>query len=189
MPVKQCKSAGQGTATVLMKSMENPHPEHQNKESLQAGGPETQTANQVPKQTSQFWRVPKEPNPSFAEDMRGKWKSLKTRFMRYDKELLSVSEDWTLSERWVRTVRSETFVHTQEHEVWAYKNLLAAASLTEEAEWVYSVSVIMFSQAWGVFLRPGIKRKLSLFSTFKKCRLMIYSFQISTFNTIRVTRL
>lgn len=139
MPVKQCKSAGQGTATVLMESVKNPHPEHQNKESLQAGRPETQAANQVLKQTPQFWRAPKKPNPSFDEDIRGKWKSLKTRFMRYDKELLSVSEDWTLSERWVRTVRSETFVHTQEHEVWAYKNPLAAASLTEEAEWVNSV--------------------------------------------------
>lgn len=28
-------------------------------------------------------------------------------------KLLSVSEDWTLSERWIRTARSETFVHTK----------------------------------------------------------------------------
>lgn len=128
-----------------------------------AGGPETQVANGVPKQSPQFWGVPKEPNPSFGEDMRGKEKSLKTRFVRYDKEFLAASEDWPLSERWGRT-----FVHTQEHEVWAHKNLLAAAPPTEEAEWEHSVWVIMYFQAWGVLLRLGIKRQLHLFCIFKE---------------------
>lgn len=116
-------------------------------------------------------RSPKEPNPSFDEDVRGKWKSLKTRFKSYDEELLSVTEDWTLNEMWVRTAK----VHTQEHEMGAQKNLLAAASPTEEAEWVHLVWVVMFFQAWGVFLRLGIKRKLRLFLTliFKKCMLVI----------------
>lgn len=44
MPVKQCKSAGQDTITDMMgkQSMEeNPQPHHQDKESLQAGWPES----------------------------------------------------------------------------------------------------------------------------------------------------
>lgn len=57
--------------------------------------------------------------------------------------------------------------------LWAYKNLLAAASLTEEAELVHSVWVIKFFQAWGVFLRLGIRRNLSLFCIFKKYILII----------------